>query len=282
MESAQVDVDTAFVVEARYLTELVTGQITKNMIQAYFFDLQAVRSGAGRPKGVGPRTVTKVAVLGAGMMGAGIAHSCAEAGIDVVLKDVTAEAAVQGRAYSEKLCAQAVSRGETTRARADALLARITPTADARDLAGCDAVIEAVFEDTAVKHKVFQEAQEAVGPDALLCSNTSTLPITVLAEGVERPEDFIGLHFFSPVDRMPLVEIVKGEQTGRRRWRAPSTWSGRSARRPSWSTTRAASSPRGSSAASSTRASPWSARASNRPPSSRPPPRPATRPRSSA
>ena len=214
VESAQVDVDTAFVVEAGYLTELVTGQITKNMIQAYFFDLQAVNSGAGRPKGVEPRTVTKVAVLGAGMMGAGIAYSCAKAGIDVVLKDVTAEAAARGRVYSEKLCAKAVSRGSTTRATADALLARITPTADPGDLAGCDAVIEAVFEDTAVKHKVFQEAQETVAPDALLCSNTSTLPITVLAKGVERPEDFIGLHFFSPVDRMPLVEIVKGEQTG--------------------------------------------------------------------
>ncbi|MDT0401319.1 MULTISPECIES: 3-hydroxyacyl-CoA dehydrogenase NAD-binding domain-containing protein [Streptomyces] len=214
VESAQVDMDTAFVVEAGYLTELVTGQITKNMIQAYFFDLQAVNSGAGRPKGVEPRAVTKVAVLGAGMMGAGIAYSCARAGIDVVLKDVTAEAAAQGRAYSEKLCAKAVSRGSTTRATADALLARITPTADPGDLAGCDAVIEAVFEDTGVKHKVFQEVQETVAPDALLCSNTSTLPITVLAKGVERPEDFIGLHFFSPVDRMPLVEIVKGEQTG--------------------------------------------------------------------
>ncbi|MFJ3553303.1 3-hydroxyacyl-CoA dehydrogenase NAD-binding domain-containing protein [Streptomyces sp. NPDC090114] len=214
VESAQVDVDTAFVVEAGYLTELVTGQITKNMIQAYFFDLQAVNSGAGRPKGVEPRTVTKVAVLGAGMMGAGIAYSCAKAGIDVVLKDVTAEAAARGRVYSEKLCAKAVSRGSTTRATADGLLARITPAADPGDLAGCDAVIEAVFEDTAVKHKVFQEAQETVAPDGLLCSNTSTLPITVLAKGVERPEDFIGLHFFSPVDRMPLVEIVKGEQTG--------------------------------------------------------------------
>ncbi|WP_426567799.1 3-hydroxyacyl-CoA dehydrogenase NAD-binding domain-containing protein [Streptomyces canus] len=214
VESSQVDVDTAFVVEAGYLTELVTGQITKNMIQAFFFDLQAVNSGAGRPKGVEPREVTRVAVLGAGMMGAGIAYSCARAGIDVVLKDVSAEAAARGKAYSEKLCAKAVARGSSTREKADALLARITPTADVRDLAGCDAVIEAVFEDTGVKHEVFQEAQEVVAPDALLCSNTSTLPITVLAKGVERPRDFIGLHFFSPVDRMPLVEIVKGEKTG--------------------------------------------------------------------
>ncbi|MFC8422809.1 3-hydroxyacyl-CoA dehydrogenase NAD-binding domain-containing protein [Streptomyces sp. NPDC057236] len=214
VESSQVDVDTAFVVEAGYLTELVTGQITKNMIQAYFFDLGAVNSGAGRPRGVEPRGVTRVAVLGAGMMGAGIAHSCALAGIDVVLKDVSTQAAAKGKGHSEKLCAKAVSRGATTREEADALLARITPTADVRDLAGCDAVIEAVFEDTGLKHKVFQEMQEVVAPDALLCSNTSTLPITALAKGVQRPRDFVGLHFFSPVDRMPLVEIVKGEKTG--------------------------------------------------------------------
>ncbi|MGW4086223.1 3-hydroxyacyl-CoA dehydrogenase NAD-binding domain-containing protein [Streptomyces sp. NPDC004822] len=214
VESAQVDVDTAFAIEARYLTELVTGQITKNMIQAFFFDRQAVESGAGRPKDVPARTVTRVAVLGAGMMGAGIAYACARAGIDVVLKDVHADAAARGKGYSEKLVAKAVARGRSTREQADALLARITPTADPRDLAGCDAVIEAVFEDTALKHRVFQEIQQVVAPDALLCSNTSTLPITVLAKGVERPRDFIGLHFFSPVDRMPLVEIVKGEKTG--------------------------------------------------------------------
>ncbi|MGC5240995.1 3-hydroxyacyl-CoA dehydrogenase NAD-binding domain-containing protein [Streptomyces albogriseolus] len=214
VETAQVDVDTAFEIEARYLTELVTGQITKNMIQGFFFDLQAVNSGARRPKDVPARKVTKVAVLGAGMMGAGIAYSCAAAGIDVVLRDVSADAAVRGKGYSEKLCAKAVARGRTTQEKADALLARITPTADTGDLAGCDAVIEAVFEDTVLKHRVFQEIQHVVAPDALLCSNTSTLPITVLAKGVERPRDFIGLHFFSPVDKMPLVEIVKGEKTG--------------------------------------------------------------------
>ncbi|MEU7407588.1 3-hydroxyacyl-CoA dehydrogenase family protein, partial [Streptomyces sp. NPDC044948] len=188
--------------------------ITKNMIQAFFFDLQAVNSGANRPKGVESREVTRVAVLGAGMMGAGIAYACARAGIDVVLKDVSLESALKGRAYSEKLCAKAVAKGRTSREQADALLARITPTAEAGDLAGCDVVIEAVFEDTALKHKVFQEIEQVVAPDALLCSNTSTLPITVLAEGVERQGDFIGLHFFSPVDRMPLVEIIRGERTG--------------------------------------------------------------------
>ncbi|MEU5974568.1 3-hydroxyacyl-CoA dehydrogenase NAD-binding domain-containing protein [Streptomyces sp. NPDC047315] len=214
VEGSQVDFETAQTIEARYFTELVTGQTAKNMIQAFFFDLQAVNSGASRPRGVEPRRVRKVAVLGAGMMGAGIAYSCARAGIDVVLKDVSAEAAERGKAYSQKLLAKALSRGRTTEVKRDALLARITPTADVADLAGCDAVIEAVFEDTALKHKVFQEVQEVVAPDALLCSNTSTLPITALAEGVARPADFVGLHFFSPVDRMPLVEIIKGDGTG--------------------------------------------------------------------
>ncbi|WP_328967671.1 3-hydroxyacyl-CoA dehydrogenase NAD-binding domain-containing protein [Streptomyces sp. NBC_00239] len=214
VEGTQVDFDTALVIEARYFTELVTGQTAKNMIQAFFFDLQAVNSGASRPQGIAPRRVRKVAVLGAGMMGAGIAYSCARAGIEVVLKDVTAEAAAPGKAYSEKLLDKALSRGRTTEAKRAELLARITPTADVADLAGCDAVIEAVFEDTGLKHRVFQEIQDVIEPDALLCSNTSTLPITGLAEGVKRPADFIGLHFFSPVDKMPLVEIIKGAQTG--------------------------------------------------------------------
>ena len=214
VEGAQVDFDTAQVIEARYFVELAAGQTSKNMIQAFFFDLQTVNSGANRPKGIEPRQARKVAVLGAGMMGAGIAYSCARAGIDVVLKDVSPEAAAKGKKHSEKLCARAVSKGRTTQEKADALLARITPTAEAADLAGCDAVIEAVFEDTALKHKVFQEIESVVAPDALLCSNTSTLPITALAEGVERQSDFIGLHFFSPVDKMPLVEIIKGERTG--------------------------------------------------------------------
>ncbi|MFK8908285.1 3-hydroxyacyl-CoA dehydrogenase NAD-binding domain-containing protein [Streptomyces sp. YS-3] len=214
VEGSQVDFETAQTIEARYFTELVTGQTAKNMIQAFFFDLQAVNSGANRPQGIPSRPVRKVAVLGAGMMGAGIAYSCARAGIEVVLKDVSLDAAREGKAYSEKLLAKALSRGRTTEARRDELLARITPTATARDLAGCDAVIEAVFENTELKHKVFQEIQDIVEPDALLCSNTSTLPITGLAEGVTRQADFIGLHFFSPVDKMPLVEIIRGERTG--------------------------------------------------------------------
>ncbi|MGW5125876.1 3-hydroxyacyl-CoA dehydrogenase NAD-binding domain-containing protein [Streptomyces sp. NPDC004069] len=214
VEGAQVDFETAQVIEARYFVELAAGQTSKNMIQAFFFDLQAVNSGVSRPQGIEPRQVRKVAVLGAGMMGAGIAYACARAGIEVVLKDVSPDAAAQGKGYSEKLCAKAVAKGRTSQEKADAVLARITPTAEVADLAGCDAVIEAVFEDPALKHKVFQEVEQVVAPDALLCSNTSTLPITLLAEGVERQADFIGLHFFSPVDKMPLVEIIKGERTG--------------------------------------------------------------------
>ncbi|MFJ9407829.1 3-hydroxyacyl-CoA dehydrogenase NAD-binding domain-containing protein [Streptomyces sp. NPDC101393] len=214
VEGSQVDFETAQTIEARYFVELVTGQISKNMIQAFFFDLQAVNSGANRPKDIASRKVEKVAVLGAGMMGAGIAYACAKAGMQVVLKDVSAEAAAKGKAYAEGLLAKALSRGRTTEQKRDELLARITPTADPQDLAGCDAVIEAVFEDVSLKHKVFEEIEHIVAPDALLCSNTSTLPITALAEGVERDQDFIGLHFFSPVDKMPLVEIIKGERTG--------------------------------------------------------------------
>ncbi|MCG0288434.1 3-hydroxyacyl-CoA dehydrogenase NAD-binding domain-containing protein [Streptomyces sp. PSAA01] len=214
VEGSQVDFETAQTIEARYFTELVVGQTAKNMIQAFFFDLQAVNSGASRPQGIEPSQVRKVAVLGAGMMGAGIAYACAKAGIEVVLKDVSVEAAAKGKAYAEGLLAKALSKGRTTEAKRDELLARITPTGDLSDLEGCDAVIEAVFEDLALKQKVFQEIEGVVAPDALLCSNTSTLPITLLAEGVQRADDFIGLHFFSPVDKMPLVEIIKGGRTG--------------------------------------------------------------------
>ena len=213
VEGALVDIDTAFKIEGQYFVELVTGQIAKNMITAFFFDLQHINSGGSRPDGYPKHEARRVAVLGAGMMGAAIAYVCAKAGLDVVLKDVSAEAAAQGKAYSEKLVTKAVSRGKLTQDKADALLARITPTADAVDLAGADLVIEAVFESPELKKKVFAEIEPHVAPDAVLGSNTSTLPITGLADGVSRPEDFIGLHFFSPVDKMPLLEIVVGEKT---------------------------------------------------------------------
>jgi 3-hydroxyacyl-CoA dehydrogenase/enoyl-CoA hydratase/3-hydroxybutyryl-CoA epimerase len=213
VEGSQVDFDTASLIETRYFVDLLTSQVAKNMIKAFFFDLQHINSGGSRPDGYEKFTAQKVLVLGAGMMGAGIAYSCARAGIEVVLKDVTLEAAEKGKNYSVKILEKAVSRGKLTQDKADEVLARITPTEKPEDAAGCDLVIEAVFEDQALKHKVFQEIESFVNPDALLGSNTSTLPITGLSEGVQRQDDFIGLHFFSPVDKMPLLEIIRGART---------------------------------------------------------------------
>ena len=213
VEGAQVDFDTASRIESRYFTELATGHVAKNMIQAFFFDLQAINAGGSRPEGIGKTPITKIGVLGAGMMGAGIAYVSAKAGFDVVLKDVTIEAANKGKNYSEKLEAKALERGRTTAEKSEALLGRIHPTADPADFKGVDFVIEAVFENQELKHKVFQEIEDIVEPNAILGSNTSTMPITGLAAGVKRQDDFIGIHFFSPVDKMPLVEIIKGEKT---------------------------------------------------------------------
>lgn len=213
VESTQVDIDTAFVIESRYLTQLVTDQVSKNMIKAFFFDLNHVNGGGSRPQGFDRSTVTKVVVLGAGMMGAGIAYVCARAGIEVVLKDVEQAAAERGKDYSRTILDKAVARGSMPQEQADEVLARITPTDDMSAAEGCDLVIEAVFESVPVKHQVFSEVEPVVHAHALLGSNTSTLPITSLAEGVKRPEDFIGLHFFSPVDKMPLLEIIVGERT---------------------------------------------------------------------
>jgi 3-hydroxyacyl-CoA dehydrogenase / enoyl-CoA hydratase / 3-hydroxybutyryl-CoA epimerase len=213
VEGAQVDFDTASRIESRYFTHLVTGRVAKNMIQAFFFDLQHITSGGSRPEGIGQTAIKKIGVLGAGMMGAGIAYVSAKAGFDVVLKDVSIEAAQKGKGYSEGLEAKALSKGRTTEQKSKALLDRITPTADPAFLAGVDFVIEAVFESQDLKHKVFHEIEDIVEPNALLGSNTSTLPITGLATGVKRQEDFVGIHFFSPVDKMPLVEIIKGEKT---------------------------------------------------------------------
>ena len=213
VESTQVDVDTAFEIETRYFVSLLTGQVAKNMIKAFFFDLGRINGGGSRPAGHPAYRAEKIGVLGAGMMGAGIAYVCAKAGIEVVLKDVTAEAAERGKGYSAALVEKAVARGRMSQDAAESLLGRITPTTDAADLAGVDLVIEAVFENTELKHTVFQEIEDVVGPDTVLGSNTSSIPITGLAAGVKRPANFIGLHFFSPVDKMPLLEIIAGEQT---------------------------------------------------------------------
>ncbi len=213
VEGAQVDFDNASEIEGRYFVDLAAGQVSKNMIQAFFFDLQRATGSRGRPEELETFAPAKMVVLGAGMMGAAIAYVSAKAGIEVVLKDVDQAAADRGKGYSEKLVAKAVERGRSTQEDGDALLARITPTTDPAAAAGAELVIEAVFEDPSVKAQVFAEIEPHLAPDALLGSNTSTLPITSLAEGVSRPADFIGLHFFSPVDKMPLLEIIKGERT---------------------------------------------------------------------
>jgi len=213
VESAQVDVDTAFAVETRYFVELVTSQVAKNIIQGSFFDRQIVKSGASRPAGFPAHTAKVVAVLGAGMMGAGIALSAALAGLTVALKDTDLGRAAKGKAYAERVLKRQVAAGKRTEADAAAVLARINPVDTVAGLAGADLVIEAVFEDPELKARVFGEIAGALAPGALLASNTSTLPITDLARAVDRPQDFIGLHFFSPAERMELVEIIVGEQT---------------------------------------------------------------------
>jgi 3-hydroxyacyl-CoA dehydrogenase/enoyl-CoA hydratase/3-hydroxybutyryl-CoA epimerase len=213
VEGSQVDFDTALRIEGRYFVDLARGQVAKNMIQAFWFDLNSINAGGSRPTGHPPRKATKIAVIGAGMMGAGIAYVAARNGIAVVLKDVSHEAAEKGKDYSRKILDKAISRGSVTEARRDEVLARIATTGAVGDLAGCDLVIEAVFENDSLKRQVFNEIEAAVAPDALLGSNTSTLPITGLAESVERKSDFIGLHFFSPVDKIPLLEIIRGKHT---------------------------------------------------------------------
>ncbi|WP_286339691.1 3-hydroxyacyl-CoA dehydrogenase NAD-binding domain-containing protein [Ferrimonas sp. YFM] len=213
VEGAQVDFDTACRIESRYFVELVCSQQAKNLINTFWFELNAIKGGAGRPEDVSSSRVTRVGVLGAGMMGAGIAYAAASRGIEVVLKDVNLAQAQKGKAYSEALMAKRVQRGRSSEVQAQQLLERIVPTESAADLAGCELVIEAVFENRDLKAKVTREAEAVLADTALMASNTSTLPITGLAQASRQPQHFIGLHFFSPVDKMPLVEIISGQQT---------------------------------------------------------------------
>lgn len=213
VEGAQVTFDEACTIESRYFVELTTSQIAKNMIGTFWFQLNEIKAGGSRPNGIDAYTTKKVGVLGAGMMGAGIAYSTAMSGIEVVLKDISVEAAEKGKAYSEGLLKKRVSRKQMTQEKADSVLALIKPSANAEDLDGCDLIIEAVFENRELKAKVTQEAEQFMAKDGVFASNTSTLPITGLATAAKDAQKFIGLHFFSPVDKMPLVEIIKGEQT---------------------------------------------------------------------
>ncbi len=213
VEGAQVDIDTALRIESRYFVQITTGQVAKNMVGTFWFQLNALKAGHSRPAGIAPWKATKVGVLGAGMMGSGIAYATAIKGVQVVLKDVSAEAAEKGKGYSQKLLEKRVSRGSLTAEKKDAILAGITATANAADLAGCDLIIEAVFENRELKAKVTQEAEAQLVVGGVMASNTSTLPITGLSKASKDATHFVGLHFFSPVDKMQLVEIIKGKDT---------------------------------------------------------------------
>ncbi|WP_180025001.1 3-hydroxyacyl-CoA dehydrogenase NAD-binding domain-containing protein [Acinetobacter sp. YH1901134] len=213
VEGAQVDVDTALTIESRYFTYLATGQISKNMIGTFWHGLNAIKSGTSRPKDVAKWQATKVGILGAGMMGAGIAYATASKGIAVVLKDISVEAAEKGKAYSQKLLDKKVTQGRLSAEKRDQVLGLIHATADAADLQGCDLIIEAVFENVEIKAKVTQEAEAYLADGGIFASNTSTLPISGLANASQDQAKFIGLHFFSPVDKMQLVEIIKGKNT---------------------------------------------------------------------
>jgi 3-hydroxyacyl-CoA dehydrogenase / enoyl-CoA hydratase / 3-hydroxybutyryl-CoA epimerase len=213
VEGAQVDFDTALRIESRYLARLVVNPIAKNMINTFFFNMNAIKSGQSRPKAAERYKPRKVGILGAGMMGAGIAYAQASRGIASVLKDVSAEKAEAGKAYSLKLTQARVEKGRMSPQDQAGLLARITATDSAEALRGCDLIIEAVFENRELKARVTQEAEPMLAAGGFFASNTSTLPISGLAKASSRPEKFVGIHFFSPVDKMKLVEIIRGRQT---------------------------------------------------------------------
>ena len=213
VEGAQVDIDTALRIESRYLARLAVGSVARNMVNTFFFNMNAIKSGQSRPKGVPPYKPAKVGLLGAGMMGAGIAYVQASRGIATVLKDVTMERADFGKGYSAKLTQARVSKGRMNPHDQTELLARITPTDQASMLSGCDLIIEAVFEQRELKARVTQEAEPMLAQGGFFASNTSTLPIAGLARASARPEKFVGIHFFSPVDKMKLVEIIRGKLT---------------------------------------------------------------------
>jgi 3-hydroxyacyl-CoA dehydrogenase/enoyl-CoA hydratase/3-hydroxybutyryl-CoA epimerase len=213
-ETVRLEFDAALQVETRGLTYLAMTPQAKNIITTMFFQMNAINSGASRPKDIERSKVSKLGILGAGMMGQGIAYVSAKAGIEVVLLDVSLDAAQKGKAYSEKLLDKAIAKGRMSEEGKIELLARIKPTSDYADLAGADLIVEAVFESVDLKATVTAQAEPQLAEGGVFATNTSTLPITLLANAAKLPENFIGIHFFSPVDKMPLVEIICGEKTG--------------------------------------------------------------------
>ncbi|MFK0690011.1 3-hydroxyacyl-CoA dehydrogenase NAD-binding domain-containing protein [Mesorhizobium sp. IMUNJ 23033] len=213
-EGLLVPFDTGLRIEQRYFTEIMQSKEAAAMIRSLFVSLQELNKGARRPAGVPETKFKKIGILGAGFMGAGIAYVTAKAGIPVVLLDRDMESAAKGKAHSESLVSDQVKKGRAKPEEKDKLLSLITPTADYADLAGCDLVVEAVFEDSAVKKAATEQAEAVLKPAAIFASNTSTIPITALAKNSGRAKNFIGIHFFSPVDKMMLVEIILGKKTG--------------------------------------------------------------------
>jgi 3-hydroxyacyl-CoA dehydrogenase / enoyl-CoA hydratase / 3-hydroxybutyryl-CoA epimerase len=212
-EGTLLPFDKALRLESKYFAKLLCGPVSRNLIRTTFINKGEATKLARRPKDVPGSKVKKLGVLGAGMMGAGIAHVAAAAGIDVVLLDSKVDLAERGKAAASKLLKKAVERGQKTESAAEETLARIKTTAEYSDLSGCDLVIEAVFEDTSIKADVTRKAQAVIPRDAIFASNTSTLPISGLASAFSKPAQFIGLHFFSPVERMPIVEVIMGVET---------------------------------------------------------------------
>ncbi|HLW90262.1 MAG TPA: 3-hydroxyacyl-CoA dehydrogenase NAD-binding domain-containing protein [Roseiarcus sp.] len=213
-EGLQLPMDVALAVESKHFAKIVLSKEAAAMIRSLFLSMGELNKGARRPASVPPSNLKKIGIVGAGFMGAGIAYVSAGAGLDVVLIDQTIEAAEKGKEHSNKLISNQIAKGRAKSADRDTLLAHIKPSADYADLKGCGLVIEAVFEDRAVKAEATKKVQAVVGPDVVFGTNTSTLPITSLAETSASPENFIGVHFFSPVDRMMLVEIIMGAKTG--------------------------------------------------------------------
>lgn len=213
-EGSMLPMDTALRVESKYFTKLLSGPQAKNMIRTLFINKQAAEKGAARPKDVPPADIQTVGVLGAGLMGSGITHVTAKGGMNVIVLDRNMEEAQKAIDYSQKIVDKGVKRGKMTQEKADAFMARITPTDNYDDLKDVDLIIEAVFERPDVKADVIKKTEAVIGKDVIFASNTSTLPITGLAKNSERPDQFIGMHFFSPVEKMPLLEIIPGEGTG--------------------------------------------------------------------
>ncbi|QGZ94225.1 3-hydroxyacyl-CoA dehydrogenase NAD-binding domain-containing protein [Terricaulis silvestris] len=212
-EGMQVPIDAALRIESRYFIKTANTPQAKGMVRSLFVNMQALGKGGNRPEGIPTYDIKKVAVIGAGLMGAGIAYVQAKAGIETILLDVNQEGADKGKAYSQRIVDKDVSRGKITKEKGDALLALITPSTDYSLIKGADLVVEAVFENVALKAEVTKKAEAFLGENAVFGSNTSTLPITGLAEASARPKNFIGIHFFSPVERMGLVELIMGKET---------------------------------------------------------------------